>query len=192
MEADSSRLPAAAKESWGAARGPAGRANQVAPLEIASQAATALRGSESLDRPIRIRLTPPELGVLRVEVSRQEGGILARFEVTTIAAQSALNDQLSTLRDSLTRAGLPVERIDVRVVEPRQDERMSEERQDSGDGRHSQSEGRRHNERQQQEPRHVPVSVGSSGDQVVPAEETPSRRSRAARITGADLLDIQV
>ena len=97
-------------------------------------AAAALRAAAGLDRPIRIRLSPAELGALQVEVGRHEGALHARFEVTTTAAQSALNDHLPALRESLGRSGLTVDRIDVRLVEPTQEEGRSDSQSQSKSG----------------------------------------------------------
>lgn len=124
-------------------------ARAAAGNEIAGHAASALRAADILDRPIKIRLTPPELGALHVEVSRRDGKVSAQFEVTTTAAHAALNDQLSTLRESLGRAGVIVDRIEVRLAEPTREEGRSEDdREGQGQRRQtSDDEGRRQDDR---------------------------------------------
>ncbi|HEX6984806.1 MAG TPA: flagellar hook-length control protein FliK [Planctomycetaceae bacterium] len=161
------------------------------PDDLPDHAAAALRAAASLDRPIRIRLTPPELGTLRVEVSRQEGGVAARFEVTTAAAQSTLAEHLSSLRESLGRAGLPVERIEIRLAEPRPDDGRSDDRH-GGERQESQQHGgqRRDDGERRRESAGRPSAESDSDFNERPTDDEPS--GAASRRSDADLLDIQV
>ena len=65
---------------------------------------------------LRLRLRPPELGSLRLEVSLQDGNLSARIETETQAAKTLLLDQLPQLRDRLAEQGFRVARFDVDVV----------------------------------------------------------------------------
>ncbi len=67
---------------------------------------------------LRVRLHPPELGTLQVEVTSHRGVLEVRLQVQSEAAQRALSEHLSTLRDALVQSGQPVERVHVQLVEP--------------------------------------------------------------------------
>ena len=62
---------------------------------------------------IRLRLSPPELGALRVEVNLSEQGLAARVEVENQDARAILLDNLPALRERLAEQGLRLERFDV-------------------------------------------------------------------------------
>nr|MDQ3332759.1 flagellar hook-length control protein FliK [Planctomycetota bacterium] len=142
------------------------------------------------DRPIRIRLSPADLGAMQVEVSRQQGSLAARFEVTTSAAQSMLNEHLPALRESLGRSGLTIDRVEVRLVESTPDDNRPQGRQ--GDER----QGREH--QRQEHRRQDEWFDADAADEVVPRRRTTSKSTvtpqviRSSRGTAADLIDIQV
>lgn len=71
---------------------------------------------------IRIRLSPPELGALRVEVNMQDQGLVARLEVETTEARAVLLENLPALRERLAEQGLRLEKFDVELSqrEPQQ------------------------------------------------------------------------
>jgi flagellar hook-length control protein FliK len=62
---------------------------------------------------IRLRLHPPELGSLRLEVTVQGGTMTARLEVETDSARAMLLDNLPALRDRLAEQQIKVGRFDV-------------------------------------------------------------------------------
>jgi flagellar hook-length control protein FliK len=64
---------------------------------------------------VRLRLSPPELGALRLEVSLHEGALIARLEAETTAARTALIENLPALRDRLADQGVRIERFDVEL-----------------------------------------------------------------------------
>ena len=72
---------------------------------------------------IRLRLSPPELGALRIELSVRDGVLSARMETETSAARNLLLDNLPALRDRLADQNIKVERFDVDV---RDDQRQSQ------------------------------------------------------------------
>lgn len=164
-------------------------------FQIRDHAASALRAAAAFDRPIRIRLSPPELGVLQVEVSRQESGVSARFEVTSSAAQSALNDHLSSLRESLGRAGVSVDRIEVRLAETRNEDGQSRERP------HQENQNQHQHSRQDRQGESALPDHDSEVDEAGEAAPTTNRRRpsdagqrpmRQDASSGSDVVDIQV
>jgi flagellar hook-length control protein FliK len=78
------------------------------------------RAFESLgDRngPVRIRLSPPELGSLRLEIKVQNGLMTARLEAETQASKHLLLDNLPLLRERLAQQEIRIERFDVNVTD---------------------------------------------------------------------------
>jgi len=90
---------------------------------------------------VRLRLRPPELGSLRLELSVRNGAMAARLEVETAAARNALLDNLPALRDRLAQQDVKIERFDVDLA----DERSGGSPRQPGDhpqpGRHSAWDG---------------------------------------------------
>jgi flagellar hook-length control protein FliK len=62
---------------------------------------------------LRLRLHPPELGSLRLEVSVRNGVMSARLEVETTSARNMLLDNLPALRQRLAEQDIRVGRFDV-------------------------------------------------------------------------------
>ncbi len=92
------------------------------------------RGGDS----VRLKLYPPELGSLRMEITVKNGELSARVEAETSAAKSVLLDNLPQLRDRLAEQGIKVERFDVGVSD-QPEGGMSERPDDSGDRSFQQS-----------------------------------------------------
>jgi flagellar hook-length control protein FliK len=65
---------------------------------------------------LRLRLSPPELGSLRLDVTVRDGVLSARLEAETVDARDLLVDNLSQLRERLTDLGIKVERFDVDLM----------------------------------------------------------------------------
>jgi flagellar hook-length control protein FliK len=66
---------------------------------------------------IRLRLHPPELGSLRLEVSVRHGVMSARLEVETAGARNMLLDNLPALRHRLAEQDIRMERFDVDLTD---------------------------------------------------------------------------
>ena len=64
---------------------------------------------------VRLRLHPPELGSLRLEVTVRNGTMTARLEVESDSARTMLLDNLPALRDRLAQQEIKVDRFDVDV-----------------------------------------------------------------------------
>ncbi len=83
--------------------------------EIVERAAQAIRNASTGDKQMRVRLSPPELGVMNVKVTTEAGVISATLEVETPAAQKALLENMAMLRESLSHVGGGVDRIEVQL-----------------------------------------------------------------------------
>jgi flagellar hook-length control protein FliK len=66
---------------------------------------------------VRLRLSPPELGALRLDVRVQDGALVARLETETSAARTALIDNLPALRERLSEQGVRIERFEVSLMQ---------------------------------------------------------------------------
>ena len=72
----------------------------------------------AIDRgaPLRLRLSPPELGALRLEVSLRDGAMSARIEAESPASHALLIENLPALRERLTEQNIRIERFDVGLL----------------------------------------------------------------------------
>jgi flagellar hook-length control protein FliK len=86
-------------------------------LRLLGRVARAFSAAQAADGEIRLRLSPPELGSLRLQVQVHEGALVARLETETAAARTALIDNLPALRDRLAEQGVRIERFDVDLLQ---------------------------------------------------------------------------
>jgi flagellar hook-length control protein FliK len=121
---------------------------------------------------IRLRLSPPELGSLRLEVTLRDGVMTARLEAETVAAHTVLSESLPQLRERLAEQGIQVERFDIDLMN--QSSTGSREQFAGSDSREQRS----------------PAVMGSSVKPTAPdaATETTARRSRS----GSGELDVLI
>ena len=95
-----------------------------------------------------MRLEPPALGQLRVQMTVARGAVTAQFQPATIEAQALLERSLATLRLALESQGLSVERLTVHAApapaagreaaeyqSQQQQQQASRHQPDAGDGR---------------------------------------------------------
>jgi flagellar hook-length control protein FliK len=66
---------------------------------------------------VRLRLSPPELGSLRLEIAVRNGAMSARVEAETPAARNLLLDNLPALRERLAQQDIKVERFNVDLMD---------------------------------------------------------------------------
>ncbi len=62
---------------------------------------------------VMLRLTPPELGTLQIEVVVENGAVSARIDAQTAGARNLLLENISQLREALSQNGSSVERVEV-------------------------------------------------------------------------------
>ena len=63
---------------------------------------------------VTLRLNPPELGALRIDMVVRDGVVTARFTAEHESVRNLLMDQMSHLRQGLDRQGLAVDRLEVK------------------------------------------------------------------------------
>ena len=66
---------------------------------------------------LRLRLSPPELGQLRLEISVRHGALTAQIEAETSAARDLLLQNLPQLRERLAQQDIRIERFDVDLTD---------------------------------------------------------------------------
>jgi len=98
--------------SPGSAQGTSGP-DQVDRVRFVQRVARAFEAMGDRGGSIRLRLHPPELGSLRLEVTVRNGTMTARLEVETNSARTMLLDNLPALRDRLAEQEIKVGRFDV-------------------------------------------------------------------------------
>jgi len=86
-------------------------------VQFVQRVARAFRTIGDRGGSVRMRLHPPKLGSLRVEISMRKGAMTARLEVETTSARNMLLDNLPALRDRLAQQSIRVERFDVDLAD---------------------------------------------------------------------------
>ncbi len=82
-------------------------------VRFVQRVANAIHNAAETGGPIRLRLTPPELGAVRIEMRVIEGQMSVRMEAETPQAQSALLDNLPVLRERLEAQDIKIAKFDV-------------------------------------------------------------------------------
>jgi len=137
--------------------------NQAQLLDHVTQA---IQVSHQNGHEVRIRLSPPELGSLQIDVSVKNGALSARLETQNSAAQQVLSDNLPQLREALAQQGMTVDRIDVFMAGPQ-----------SGEGRPDLADRSFGQNQPQRDP------SNSQDQQFVPAESENANPQSATRLT---------
>lgn len=148
----------------------AGEAPQVDPARFVSRVARAIHTANERGGALQLRLAPPELGSLKIELSIKDGVMSAALEADNASARRLLLDHLPALRDRLAEQNIRVERFDVDV---RQD--------DSGGQANSRGSNQNPFQQQQAEQQSQPRRTTSNASLSEPT--TPAATVIAARIT---------
>jgi flagellar hook-length control protein FliK len=112
---------------------------------------------------VRLRLSPPELGSLHIQISLAKGELIARVEAETPAARNVLLDNLPALRDRLAQHDIRVQRFDVDLMDR------------SGSGGSNQSSLYQNPSRQDPSGSPPSTRIASGGDPLVAVGAVPSR-----------------
>lgn len=87
--------------------------NQADRVRFVQRVARAFEALGDRGGSVRLRLHPPELGSLRLEVTVRNGTMTARLEVENANARNMLLDNLPALRDRLAEQEIKIGRFDV-------------------------------------------------------------------------------
>lgn len=82
-------------------------------LRLVQRVARAVQTAVERGGDLKLRLSPPELGSLRLQVRLTDGALSARIETDNPAAKQVLLDNLPALRDRLADQNIRVEKFDV-------------------------------------------------------------------------------
>ncbi len=88
-------------------------ASRVDPARFLQRVARAFQEIPEGGGQLRLRLRPPELGHLRLDVQLRDGVMFARLEAETLAAQQMLTDHLPALRERLAAQDVRVEQFEI-------------------------------------------------------------------------------
>jgi flagellar hook-length control protein FliK len=113
------------------------------PSIVSSVEAQQIRGG---DGKMTLRLDPPELGALQVAVFIKDGLASVAFQAENPEAAKLLTNTLGQLRNSLTAAGITVDRMSVQQTAPSEKSSSS-----ANNNSNSQSDSRNANPFQQQD-----------------------------------------
>lgn len=105
---------------------------------LMQRVAKAFRAAEDKGGEVQIRLSPPELGSMKLELSLTSGVLTAKLEVENQRAQTILLDSLPQLRDRLAEQGIRVEKFDVNLQQRDTGGQQSQHQQSSSE-RHARS-----------------------------------------------------
>jgi flagellar hook-length control protein FliK len=87
--------------------------SQADRLRVVQRVARAVQTAQDRGGDLKLRLSPPELGSLRLQVKLTDGVLSARIEADNPAAKQVLVDNLPALRERLAEQNIRVERFDV-------------------------------------------------------------------------------
>lgn len=90
-------------------------ATRVDAARFVHRVANAFRAAEDRGGVVQLRLSPPELGAMKVELQVQQGVLTAKLETETAAAKSVLLDNLPALKDRLAAQEIRIEKFEVDV-----------------------------------------------------------------------------
>jgi flagellar hook-length control protein FliK len=92
---------------------PAPGSDQADRVRFVQRVARAFESAADRGGTVRLRLNPPELGSLRLELTVHNGKMSARIEAETQSARNLILDNLPVLRQRLADHQIQVERFDV-------------------------------------------------------------------------------
>jgi flagellar hook-length control protein FliK len=105
---------AAKSGSQGASGPPVTQAEQ---MRLVQRVARAVQAAQARGGEIQIRLSPPSLGSLKLEVKVQNGVMTARIEAENATSRTILLENLPVLKERLADQGIQVESFDVDLMD---------------------------------------------------------------------------
>jgi flagellar hook-length control protein FliK len=91
--------------------------SDVDTTRLISRVVRAFSAAQDRDGEVRLRLSPPELGSLQLNVRVENGTLTAHMHTETDSARQAIIDNLPTLRDRLAEQGVRIDRFDVDLMQ---------------------------------------------------------------------------
>jgi flagellar hook-length control protein FliK len=88
---------------------------RVDPTRFIGRVAKAFHTAQERGGTLQIRLSPPELGAMRLELTVKDGVMTAALETENASARRAVLEHLPMLRDRLAEQNIRIDRFDVDV-----------------------------------------------------------------------------
>lgn len=132
-----------------------GELNHGEQARLVQRVSRAIESAQLRGGPLRLRLSPPELGSLRLEITVEKGVLSAKIEAESQMARAVLLDNLPQLRDRLSEQGVQIENFDVDVSD-----HLADHTQQHTDDAHNHEEHRSNRaftDKQQQEEKGAPT-----------------------------------
>jgi len=107
------QVPVATGVRGSEAAEPGGSLTQAERGRLIARVARAMQTAHDRGGELKLRLSPPELGSLRLQVQVADGVLTARIEAETREAQQIITDNLLVLRDRLAQQDIRIERLSV-------------------------------------------------------------------------------
>jgi flagellar hook-length control protein FliK len=85
------------------------------PARFVSRVSKALQTAHERGGSLQLRLAPPELGAVKLQISVKDGVMNASLQTESATARHALLEHLPALRDRLAEQNIRIERFDVDV-----------------------------------------------------------------------------
>ncbi len=163
-------------KSLGANPSPENRPDRIQRMQLIQRVTKAFQRANAGEGPIRLRLTPPELGTLRIEVQMRGAAMSAHLQAETPAAQSALLDNLSQLKAQLAEHDIHIEHFEVELLQQQGGDSLQHQNEQTQDSPHDRSHA----------PRPPSGSAGAS------SEPSTSTHHRADTLMDDSQLDVVV
>ncbi|QDU09519.1 flagellar hook-length control protein FliK [Gimesia aquarii] len=175
--------------------GPTVDANQVE--QLVERISSSIRQSQSTGQQLKIRLSPPELGTLQIEVSLKNGEYLAKLEVQNNHAQKVINDNIAQLKEALAKTGVSIDRIDVHInTDASEDQRSSNSDAQSQTGNdfdaNQFSENSEESDQWQEEQAQTDESVTREDAEIVEQNSPQVVRSQGVESESVEEIDVQI
>ena len=106
-------VPVATGVRGGETTEPGGSLTQAERGRLIARVTRAMQTAHDRGGELKLRLSPPELGSLRLQVQVADGVLTARIEAETREAQQIITDNLLVLRDRLAQQDIRIERLSV-------------------------------------------------------------------------------
>jgi flagellar hook-length control protein FliK len=107
--------------------------------------ANAFRSAQQNDGQIQMRLSPPELGSLKIEIAVRNGVLSANLETETADARRVIMDNLPALRQRLAEQDIRIEKFEVdirREGNPQQGQAEAQQQQTEQQSQHAMARNR--------------------------------------------------
>jgi flagellar hook-length control protein FliK len=111
--AASRSVPVRASEAVGQRSGEAASSDAADRAQFVQRVARAFESAADRGGHVRLRLYPPELGSLRLDLTVRSGVLNARMETDTESARNMLLENLPALKERLSGHHIQVERFDI-------------------------------------------------------------------------------